>query len=150
MSRLAGPDVVSRTIAWVLRNTRRANDAPYMKAAVGLLAGVAFAFGSTYALASGSHINTRTLGAGTTSISSCQAAPMRFTFDDSVEGTLRVTLNDVDTSPSSCGNKWVKVTLLPSGLHAIATVPTSGSTVTFSFADVCAEDVRGAKVSLAG
>ena len=47
---------------------------------IGIFIAVAIAFGTTYAFADGADLHSPTLGAGSTSISSCQPAPVAVSY----------------------------------------------------------------------
>ena len=120
---------------------------------ISLLVSAALTWGATYAMASGVHLRAPALGAGSASVSSCQAAPLHVSFGSSPAGVLEVTVRGLDTAARACGGKALAVTLHASthtDHERTTTVPTSGSTVTIDYPDVAAADVIGATVAVSG
>jgi hypothetical protein len=131
------------------------------RTALALLVG-AVVFAGIYGLAASLNLSSDSLGAGSSVVAACQSGTATVsyspTYSASLPGyqTTTVTLGNLDTSSSGCGGKAVRVSLTgPSGSNALlgeqtGTVPTSGSTMTLSFAGVKASDVTGVHVVIGG
>jgi len=133
-----------------------------MKRALIALAIGAAVFGGIYGLAASLDVSSSSLGAGNTTVASCQQAGTvtvsytGTTYASSVPGyqATQVTLGNLDLT--NCGAKAVKVTLTGSGNTSLGeqtdTVPTGTGTGTkpLTFTGVAASAVTGVHVLITG
>lgn len=125
------------------------------KLLVGLItAGIVFS--ATYAFAASARLSPQSFGAGSAPVAACQSAPVDVSFDarTNADGSQStdVVVGNLDTSPSACGNKQLKVTLLGNGSvlgERAATIPSSGTSATLPF-DADPAAITGVRVTIAG
>ncbi|HEY3211250.1 MAG TPA: hypothetical protein VGL18_15965 [Actinomycetota bacterium] len=129
---------------------------------VALLIGGAV-FAGVFGVAASLGVTSDSLGAGNSVVAACQAGTVSVSYTPSYSASApagyratTVTVGNIDTSPSACGGKAIQVTLTgPGGSNAslgeqTGTTPTSGSSMSFTFASVSASDVTGVHVVIAG
>jgi hypothetical protein len=118
-------------------------------------------FGGMFGLAASLGVSSQSLGAGSTSVVACQAGTISTTFASTYNAgapagyrATTVTLGNLDTTVGACGSKTAKVTLTGPGASSASlgeqtgTVPSSGTTMAFTFAGVNASDVTGVHVTI--
>ena len=126
-----------------------------------LMGGVIFA--GIYGLAASLGVSSGTLGAGNSTVAACQTGTVAVSYSASYSATATagyrattVTLGNLDTLTTACGNKAVSVTLTGPGASnaALATVtdttPTTGTSMNITVSGVSASDVTGVHVLIAG
>jgi len=133
-----------------------------MKRGITALVVGATLFASVYAVAAGLSLSGGTLGAGSMAVSACQAGTVSVAYTPSYNSSVpgyqatTVTLGNLDTSSGGCGGKAARVTLTGPGAsnaslgEQTATVPSSGTTMDFTFSGVKASDVTGVHVVISG
>jgi hypothetical protein len=116
-------------------------------------------FGGIYGLAASLGVNSKTLGAGSTSVAACQSgtltASYATTYDPAIPG-YKVGLVTVSGLQSSCYSMPFKVTLVNSSNASLGevsgTTPSSGSSFTADFGsnNVPAASVTGIHIVITG
>jgi hypothetical protein len=124
---------------------------------VALLVGL-LTFGAAYGLAASLNLTTESLGAGTVSVSACQAGALTATYSSTYSASAPgYTLGTVTVTglTSACYSKAYKITLSGSGStslgEATGTTPASGTSFAATFSPaVPAASVTGVSVVISG
>jgi hypothetical protein len=132
------------------------------RVAVSLLV-AAMVFGAVYGLAASLGVNSKSLGAGNSSVAACQNATLTASYAVSYDSSLPgykvgvVTVNGLDTtSPTNCASKSFRITLTNSSNTSLGevtgTTPASGTSFTadFSSSGALASNVTGVHLTIAG
>jgi hypothetical protein len=134
-----------------------------MKRTLTAIAIVIGVFAAVFAFADSLSLTSASLGAGSSAVAACQAAPVNVTYTPSYQSGLpgyeatTVTLNNLNEAAGACGGKAARVTLTGPGAsnaslgEQTATLATgAGTTQAFTFSGVKAADVTGVHVVISG
>lgn len=121
------------------------------RSALAIIAG-ALIFGSVYGLAASLNMSAGSLGAGNTSVASCQSGTLTVSYTtayDSVIPAYEVTQLTVDGLQSGCYSKPYRIVLVNASNVSLAEVTgtTPGSGTSFTSASLAASNVPAASVT---
>jgi hypothetical protein len=129
---------------------------------VAVLVGAAV-FAGIYGLAASLGVTSDSLGAGNSAVAACQAGSVSVSYSAAYNSgapagyrATTVSVGNLDTSAGACGGKAIRVTLTGPGAsnaslgEQTGTVPSSGTSQSFTFSGVNASDVTGVHVVIAG
>jgi hypothetical protein len=132
------------------------------RVSIALAVGIAV-FATIYGLAASLGVSSESLGAGSATVAACQSGTLTVSYAPTYNPgapvgyrATTVTIGNLDTGAAACGGKAIRVTLTGPGGGAASlgeqtgTVPSSGTTMSFSFAGVSASDVTGVHVVISG
>ena len=117
-------------------------------------------FAGVYGLAASLNVSSSTLGAGSAAVAACQSGTLAVSYTPAYNAAIpgyaatSVTVGNIDTATSACGGKAIRVTLVDGSNASLGestgTVPTSGSSMTFTLSGVSAASVAGVHVAISG
>jgi len=117
-------------------------------------------FAGVYGLAASLNVSSSTLGAGSSAVAACQTGTLSVSYTPAYSATVpgyaatSVSVGNIDTTTTACGGKAIRVTLTDASNASLGestgTVPTSGSSMTFTLSGVSASSVAGVHVAISG
>lgn len=117
-------------------------------------------FAGVYGLAASLNVSSSSLGAGSSAVAACQTGTLAVSYTPAYNATIpgyaatSVTVGNIDTTTTACGGKAIRVTLTDASNASLGentgTVPTSGTSMTFTLSGVSAASVAGVHVAISG